>query len=366
MRSDDLYHRVSITRVGRSVLLFSLFICAMSASWAGSETGADFLKIPTSARPISLGNAYTALASGVDSIDRNVAGLGRGPAALAVSHQQIFGDNSLDYLAASWPGRTPSSFAWGLAVSRLSYADQERRGVDRSVSGSFGASDMSVGLSMARNLGSMQLGTQLKVIRQDLAGFSASGVAADVGLMTRTPLPRLSMGFAVRNIGPEMKFISENYHLPLTITAGAAYRMIRPLTLVLDIQNSPYSGQTTAALGFEFSAVNNVTLRAGYLNKIVQAVNNRQASETNRGNFGGFGGLAGGIGFKLGQFSIDYAISPFGELGTNHVFTLTTSFAMKDDSLPIIAAPKDERGIVIFEPSENTFGQDEPGTDLPK
>jgi hypothetical protein len=32
------------------------------------------------------------------------------------------------------------------------------------------------------------------------------------------------------------------------------------------------------------------------------------------------------VGIRFAQFTLDYAISPFGELGDTHVFTLTTNF----------------------------------------
>jgi hypothetical protein len=325
-----------------------------------------------------LGNAYTALALGVESLDKNPAGLVRGPAAMALSHQQLFGENSLDNLAVSMPGRHPGSFAWGLSVNRLSYAQQESRGADRSVTGSFGASDMALGLSVAKNMGLFQIGTQVKMIRQQLAGYVANGMAVDVGLLSRTPISRLSAGLAVKNMGPQMKFISDEYHLPLAVSAGVAYQLMPPITLVFDLQNNPYQHQTTAALGLEFSAMQNLTMRAGYLNKIAQAVNNTQNSETNRGNYGGIGGLTGGLGFKVGQFSMDYAIAPFGELGTNHVFTLSTSFGNSSAAVHAKASapvaqekaddkPKmEERNIVVFPPTENSFGQTGSGSTLPE
>jgi hypothetical protein len=254
MGCEDLISKRAVKNwVSKLILFVSMFLATLSLSWAGSTTGADFLKIPTSARSVSLGNAYTALASGVDSIDRNTAGLGRGPAALAFSHQQIFGENNLDYLAASWPGAGMNSWAWGLSVNRLGYAVQERRGADRSVSGSFGSSDLSVGLSVAKSIGFLNVGTQIKMIHQDLAGYTANGMAVDLGLQSPTPFSRLSMGLAVRNIGPQMKFVTEEYHLPLMISGGVAYKMIQPLTLVFDIQHSPYQQQTSAALGLEFA-----------------------------------------------------------------------------------------------------------------
>lgn len=359
MGCEDQFIRIKGKKWGGKIpLVFSLIFWCLSTVMAGSDTGVDFLKIPTSARLVALGNAYTAGASGVDSLERNPAGLVKGMPALSFSHQQLFGENSLDYLGTAWPGRSPQSLSWGLSVSRLSYADQEARGLDRRSNGSISASDTSAGIALAKGFGPLQFGTQFKFIRQQVANYSAEGVAVDMGVLSRTPISRLTMGLAVRNLGPRMKFVNDEFNLPLMISGGLAYQVNQPLTFMFDVQSNPYQRQTTAALGVEFSALSNVTMRAGYLNKLAEAVNNSQESETNRGNFGGIGGLTAGLGFKLGQFSLDYAIAPFGELGNNHVFSISTQFGQSRKNVKEVdSAPvKDERSIIILQQDESNFG----------
>jgi hypothetical protein len=370
MGCEDLFSRGTTKTWGGKILLFwVLFWTAFSMAWGGTDTGADFLKIPASAHAVSLGNAYTAQSMGSESLGKNLAGLGLAPASLSVTHQQLFGDNSFDSFALTHPGRTLGALAWGLSVNRLSYADQEGRAQDRQFSGSFGANDLAVGLALAKNFNAFQIGTQIKMVRQELAGFSATGMAVDLGVMSRTPFERLSMGLAVRNMGPSMKFISEEYHLPLSVSAGVSFQVMKPLILVFDIQNNPYQRETSAAFGFEFSAVQNLSLRAGYLNKITQAVTNRQTSETNRGNVLGIGGLTGGLGFRIDRIRLDYAISPFGELGTNHVFTISTAFGggrHEEQPKTVDEKPAEERSIAVFPPVENNFGVTGSGSTLPE
>ena len=58
----------------KNILLFLLLINFTNPA-AALESGAQFLKIDTDARAVSMGAAYTALASGVESLAYNPAGL---------------------------------------------------------------------------------------------------------------------------------------------------------------------------------------------------------------------------------------------------------------------------------------------------
>jgi hypothetical protein len=206
-------------------------------------------------------------------------------------------------------------------------------------------------MGVAKNLGSFKVGTQLKFIGMKLANYQSNGLAMDLGLLTKTPFRNATLGFSARNIGPEMKFIDEKFNLPLTLTLGSAYKIMDPLYVSLDIQSRPYQDQVSVSLGTEFLASKTVSLRAGYLTKVAQAVTNSQKEESNRGNFGGLSGLAGGLGIRFGQFSLDYSITPFGELGNSQTLSLATWFGgqphqefdsipeLKDTNRPILILP---------------------------
>lgn len=329
---------VSLTRefrrpslLGLSFMVICLFTPALTL--AGEKSSADFLKIPIGAEAAGMGQAYSALAQGVNALNSNPAGLINQPAFLSApsmglgfSHQEQFADTSLDHLGLVMP-QGPSRVALGFNLVRLSYGSQEKRDSNRQEVGSFEASDMSLGAAMAKNFGPVQLGTQIKWIRMDLAGTEASGVAGDFGAMAANVMgSRFSLGVSARNLGPKMNFVSEDFNLPLTFALGTAFQVMGPLSLSVELQNRPYQSQTAVAIGTQMLASNTVTLRAGYLAKVAQAVENNQKSETNRGNFTNIGGLAAGMGIRLNQFTIDYAITPFGELGNSHSITLSSWF----------------------------------------
>ncbi|MBV9079785.1 MAG: PorV/PorQ family protein [Elusimicrobia bacterium] len=309
---------------------------------AGLRTGGDFLKIPIGAEGASLGQAYTASSEGVDALNWNPAGLSSVPAyldnpsvGLSLSHQEYLVDNNLDHFGMVLAPDAVRRTAVGLNVVRLSYGTQERRTTDRQRIGTFDSYDLSVGLSAARRISGFSLGGQFKLIREQLAGFSAIGYAVDMGVQGPGPFNRMTFGLAVQNLGPRMVFVQESFQLPLTISGGMSYKVTGPLSVLMDVRSRPYQNQLTVDTGVEFNASKTVALRAGYLQKISEAVRNSQASETNRGNMFGMAGLAAGLGMHFKQISLDYAITPFGELGNAQTLTISTWFGTGRKAVPV-------------------------------
>jgi hypothetical protein len=295
---------------------------------AGSDSGADFLKIPIGSRGVAMGQAYTALSDESDALNWNTAALAplnlqSAAGHLSFSHEALFLGNMLDHISVSVP---KGSSGFGLSITRLSYPTQEARDENRTVTGNFGASDLSAGLAYAANYSGLRIGTQVKYLQQSIANQNASGFAVDLGLMSPTPMSRLNVGASIRNLGPSMQFVSERFSLPLILAVGGAYQVAGPLVLALDVQHRPRDRQTVVSLGSEFSATGSFSLRAGYLAKLATSVQNNQQSETNRGIAGGLSGLNAGFGLRLSRVSLDYAVTPFGELGDVQSLTVSTAF----------------------------------------
>ena len=184
---------------------------------------------------------------------------------------------------------------------------------------------MGYGRVLSVDQDALSWGVSLKYIQQSLASYSASAVAADIGVMkplTVASLPARA-ALAVRNIGTTVTFLDEGYPLPLEYTAGffiAAKTFDATLDLSLPNDNDMYW-----ALGTQYHVHKMLALRLGY--------NSRQRSSGTSASFlsssdqrlEAFNGMSVGFGVAVPlraqndtSLTIDYALVPNSTLGSSH------------------------------------------------
>lgn len=114
------------------------------------------------------------------------------------------------------------------------------------------------------------LGLSVKYLRSHIGSAEAQGAALDLG--ARRELEglgsgRLSLGAALRNLGPGLKYDRERNDLPLRLALGVAYRLSRGHAVAVEFQNGPRGAGSEVAVGGEFKAMEGVFLRLGYASK---------------------------------------------------------------------------------------------------
>jgi hypothetical protein len=204
---------------------FSLAPFVFAANKDAGTSGAQFLKIGAGARAAGMGEAFTAVADDVTAIAWNPAGLGRLTAPeFTAMHSQWFQDSSYEFLAAAYPA------AWGtlgVSVQGLTVEGIPKRAGDTDApDGEFDSKDAAYALSFGKSLGERwAAGANVKYVRQEIDGRSASAMALDLGGLWQSPYDPLSLGLSVRHLGGEIKFVEEGDPLPMTVTLGAAYKL---------------------------------------------------------------------------------------------------------------------------------------------
>ncbi|OGS44115.1 MAG: hypothetical protein A2539_00890 [Elusimicrobia bacterium RIFOXYD2_FULL_34_15] len=283
---------------------------------SASNTGASFLSIGTSARAISMGGAYVGVANDISAINYNPAGLAQlKESQIMGQHTEWISDIKHDFLAFTRPTLNGTM---GLSVVYLSQGSIEGRDENRQRTGSFNAYDVATTLSYSRSISNgISLGTNLKIIQQNIEKESATGVAVDIGTQYDTQIKNLKLGLSFQNIGPKMTFISESYNLPLTATIGLGYTLKRAITLALDIKRNIYDNKTEVSMGTEVTPISLLALRVGYLKSV------NPETITSISNFKGIGG---GLGLRILNFSTDYAFVPYGDLGNTHRLSFGIKF----------------------------------------
>jgi hypothetical protein len=280
----------------------------------GAETAA-FLRLQPDARAAGMGDALVAAPEGLSAFTVNPAGLALKPARQAgFTHASLFEDTRLHQLSYAQPAGEGG--AAGLSLRRLSHGALEGRDAARSRTGSFTAADTAVTAAYARKAApGLVAGAALSYVDSQLADTHGRGVAGDLGAVwsrEEAGLP-ISLGAAARNLGPGLKRDREREALPAILSFGAAVRPVKEALLAAELRWRPEDAGTEASLGGEYAVIEAFRLRAGY-------------SLRNGGDAGGASGLGAGFGLSLSQFSLDYAFSPYGELGSAQRVTLGVRF----------------------------------------
>lgn len=308
------------------VAFFAVF--ASSISWAGPKTGAAFLKIPVGARAVGMGNAFTAKADDMTAIYWNPGGLAAlSRREMGGTHTKLYQDMSYDFLGYAHPSAA-GTFAGSLAY--LSVGKMEGRGETGERLSDFTASDMVFSLAFGRKIrpGNIPIGAgiSVKFIQSRIADSHAETFAVDFGAVYQTVFSNgsgMGIGLAVQNVGPGLKFISQNSPLPLAIVTGLSYNLPAGSALALDVKYEPRDRKTTISVGTEYFLFSSVCLRTGYLANIAGGLRYKSDSKKFLEQFKGLGA---GVGLRFSPFSFDYSFAPFGELGDAQRVSLSARF----------------------------------------
>ncbi|MBI4057275.1 MAG: PorV/PorQ family protein [Elusimicrobia bacterium] len=293
--------------------------------WAeAGRTAATFLSRPIGARASAMGQAFTAVEGGIDSLGYNPGALGAlARPSLSSMYSTGLSDEGFSFLGYGHPT------AWGTFSAGMIYFNGGS--VELNLSSGLreyrkAEQDMVEMLSYSVQIfpgffvGLTGKLMQFKLVEQ----FSAKSEAVDGGILWKTPWPNLSLGGALLNVGKEVKFEQEGDPLPKTWRVGATYSLalrtnrseaaewvataepsILKWVIALDeVQVLHQSAQTH--LGMELRKIPLTSsevlanLRFGYiLNRDIDS-------------------LSLGIGFEWGQLVLDYGFGLVKDLNSTH------------------------------------------------
>lgn len=314
-------------------LAAALLLLAPPAFAAGAgTTAANFLKIGVGARPVAMGEAYTALADDAHAVHYNPAGLAvLERQEVTMMHNKYLEGIHEQFAAYAYPHWKYGTFAGAITMLNVTPFDAYTP-LDQP-DGKVSATDLAVAGAWARQLPLLEkvsVGVSGKFINSRLASYTASAGALDAGILWReAPDDGWTLGFAIRNIGSPMTFVAESFHLPLSAHAGIGYRGGVPgwddaSYTVLAEGVGRRDGDPYGAAGFEFRPVDAFSLRAGYLGR----------ADTGLGLSGGIGFTSLEKGFVADWFpelSLDYAFVEFGRLSYTHRVSVSFRFGVPKD-----------------------------------
>jgi hypothetical protein len=271
-------------------------------------TAAATLQRPLAARPLGMGEAFSAVDGGLDSLGYNPAGTARlkRPELESSYIHGVAGDD-FGFLGYAHPlpfGTITGGLAYynaGAIDIRLSDGTQETRTA---------AQDMVGLLSASAPLGwGLCAGGTAKFYRLELAQEArASGFAGDLGTIWHSPLPGLNLGASLQNLGPDVKFEQAGDPLPLTTRVGAAY----------DFSLAKYHWVQEGGFGFSRFLVTADAVKLRDQKSLLPATGLEMGMGLGEDSYGAlrFGYLFSrdisnftfGVGLRQGRWRLDYAL----------------------------------------------------------
>ena len=246
-----------------TLMLLAVFVvlaaCVLTTADAANKSrigtaGAQELLIPVGGRGVALGGSSMVFSAGVDAIYWNPAGLGRMEHSVEalVSQMKYIADVNVTYGALGVSagefgtlGFTLKSVSFGdIPVTTTLFPD----GTGELYSPTF----LTMGVTYSKLLTDrISVGVTANIVSERILSLNASGFAVNFGIQYQNlAIQGLSVGIAVRNIGPTIQFDGSN----LLVTANAS--------------NSLRGTQTYAVQAAAFSLPSSMEIGLGYTRKL--------------------------------------------------------------------------------------------------
>lgn len=207
-------------------ILFLFFIPVSVAAQDGDEAF-GFLRFPASARANALGGHHIAL------IERDPSLVFHNPGLLGGEMDGMFNLNYMNYISdvnvgsALFTKAHKERGAWGIGASFINYGKFKEYLPENIAIGEFSANDVSLQGFYAYDLSNRwRGGVTMKFLYSDFAEFSSFGLAVDAGLSYYNEEKAFSFGFALKNMGAQLKsYREERFPLPWDIQLGITKKM---------------------------------------------------------------------------------------------------------------------------------------------
>lgn len=336
------------------MLTLSLVIGMTGSALAGrgdkaGTSAAPELLIPIGARDFAVGGSTLASTSGIEAIFWNPAGLSRmnSSSEAMFSHMNHIADIGVDYIAVATSFEGFGSIGFDLKSISLGDIAVTTEDNPDGTGETFSPTYLTLGLTYSRLLTDrVSVGLTTMLISERIDRVSATGVAFNIGLQYSNfaNVEGLSIGVAVKNIGPAMTFDgsglirpgttdntsrpstpvkiqAQTDELPSTIELGLGYtyRMgdANALNLTGLFVNNNFSDDEYK-VGLEYGFDNTFFLRGGY--------NVSQETVVDSYIYGLTAGAGLNYNFSGLNLTFDYAFREVDFFQSNHVFAVKFGF----------------------------------------
>ena len=316
--SQGMAHCMSKKIACISTLLIGLLFLPLSPR-ADENPSFEFLRTEIGARPAAMGGAFVGMIGDIHSLFYNPGAL---PFIRRSNASLTYLNSVMDFNVGAGAYIRPLSelSALGVGIHYFDYGEFQGKDKFGQDTGTFGANDVAISAGygkMART--DLGIGANIKYIRSKIAGYSASAIAADLGILYYLRDKNVTVGISVMNLGRAISaYLDTKEDLPAHLKFGLAKSM-EHLPLVLSGELRYFNGEDLYYNGGgELIFGNNIRLRFGY-----SSVGRDQKLGIDGDRWSGF---SLGAGIMIRTMMIDYALTSMGGIGAQNRFTVSAFF----------------------------------------
>lgn len=336
----------------KKILLIILSFAFAASIYAGDvsrkgTTGAEELLIPIGARGIATGGAFIANITGLESLFYNPAGLDVNPRTEAMfSYVNYLADINISYFAIGASLGDIGSIAFDLKSFDFGNIPVTTVQLPDGTGQTYSPTFLTLGFTYSKVLTDrISIGTNFKLITENIQNVRATGVALDAGVQYRFT-KSLMLGVTVKNIGSNMQFSGENLRTRTNIPGATPGSNNGTFEIVAETFQIPSFFELSLAYQLEFNEQNNLLLASTFVaNNALEDVFNFGLEYGFMNTFfirGGYNYLVGnsanniygfslgaGVDYNAGDIDIifDYAFRDVKEFpSSNHIFTIKLAF----------------------------------------
>ncbi len=291
------------------IVLFFINLISINADASSGESGFQFLRTYTGARPSAMAGSFVSISGDIHAMYFNPAGLAgiNGNIASATYLNHLL-DFQSGFVAYSQPLKKIGQL--GVGLNYMNYGEFDQTDEAGQKIGTFNAGSFYLTSSLARKLSdNLMVGASVKFIHFTIESYSSSAVALDLGLIYRVPfIEEMNVGFGVYNLGTVLSaFIDDKDSLPLNFAFGISKKLAHlPFEYCLTV-NKYTDDDFQLNVGGEFTLTEGVFLRLGY--------NSLGRDQKIGGEGDQFAGVSLGLGLNWRQYHFDYSLSSYGAIG---------------------------------------------------
>jgi len=273
------------------IILIALLAVGLTSVYGGNErrigtAGAQELRIPIGSRGTAMGGSVVADVYGTEAIFWNPAGMANliGTEAM-FSHQPYIADIDINFVGIVTAIEDFGTLAASAKVVSIGDIEETTQSYPDGTGRIFSPSLSVITVGYARELTArVSFGVTGNFISERIAEASATGVSFDIGFIYRPGWNGVSMGLAIKNYGPEMRFsgrgferadtlgrqVSANsatFDLPSSFNVGLAWDFLDMGANLAKVTGNFMSNNYSQDIfqgGFEYTYDGKYSLRAGY------------------------------------------------------------------------------------------------------